>query len=334
MIKRVGVFGLGNFGFALLHHLDKKRKSSEYTLSSFTRNLSVLESLETTGKHPLFPDASPLSQNISYLKNYESFFRDVDYLVLSVPSSAIIEVIMQNKPHFVKPFTIINTAKALNIENGEPLSRVLQKVLTGIDYSYSFLSGATIAKDIVNGVPLGMNVASEDGHVLEDVSSLFQSETLRVYPTTDLIGVEYAAAFKNVVSIFSGLLNGLQFERETEIFGISRLAYEIETLITTELGGNIKTFTLSSPCWGNDVWLSCVSNTRNRNFGKLLSQKKSVKEAFSDVESKQETVEGVVTISILRKLTSLHNYPYLQFIHDFFNDKVPLSSVKQLLLKP
>ncbi len=318
-MKKVSVIGLGNFGSALLNHLDRKNNGA-YSLHGYSRNKEMIQKLK-----------KERSRRVTFGSDLELAVSDADYLVFAVTSSAVPEVIQHMKNYLQEGTTIVNTAKALDYTTGKPLSVIAARLLKGIHYNYAVLVGATIAQDLLKGIPLGINVASKNPSILIELTSLFQSKNLTVLPTQDLIGAEYASAFKNVIAIFSGMMHGIGYALESEIFAMTQAAAEVENLVIYELGGKRETFILSTPCWGNDLWMSCTSNTRNRELGILLGQGLSVKNALIHMKAHNKTVEGVYTIQVLNKITDLRKYPYLQFVYDFFSEHATLHNIKELL---
>src|SRR5690606_30568015 len=151
--------------------------------------------------------------------------------------------------------------------------------LGGATNTYAMLAGGTIATDLFHQEPLGADIACENEGALAKLAKVFESRNLFVYPTTDLTGVEYASAFKNVISVMAGITSGMGFSYGAETHIISRCAYEVERVVTGELGGSEETFRMNSQCWGNDLWMSCTGNTRNREFGILLGRGFSIDEA-------------------------------------------------------
>jgi glycerol-3-phosphate dehydrogenase (NAD(P)+) len=125
--------------------------------------------------------------------------------------------------------------------------------------------------------------------------------------TTDLIGVEHAGAFKNVIAICAGMVRGLGFSYGAETHLISRMAQEVEAFCIRSFGAARETFSIGSQCWGSDLWMSCTGTTRNRALGELLGQGQSLQEANEQMASQQKTVEGVQTLRALDPI--LQDYP-------------------------
>lgn len=329
-MKTIVIIGLGNFGYALLKHFDVKNRG-EYSLKAYDRNPEVIYSLINHQKHlTLFPSVR-ISKQVSFSSSLESVASDADYIILAVSSNAFVEVMKKLRPYLRKKVVLINTSKALEYETGERFSIITKNVLTNKYYSYALLAGGTIAKDLFKSEPLGADIACEDAGILKDLSQLFNSYNLSIYPTIDLRGVEYASAFKNVVSILAGIIKGMGFSYGSETYVISRAADEIEDLVVHKLGGKAETFKLGTQSWGNDLWMSCTGPTRNREFGELIGKYKSVKSALKQMEKKNKTVEGVYTIKALHKLADLKFYPLLNFLSNYFHGKTDLEEIKKII---
>lgn len=62
-----------------------------------------------------------------------------------------------------------------------------------------------IAEEVTTGVPIAADIACTDQHIASLLQELFSTPTFRIRTTTDVVGVELAGAFKNVLAIGAGL---------------------------------------------------------------------------------------------------------------------------------
>lgn len=321
MIK-VSIFGIGNFGFAILKHLDTKligEEKKHFLLYAYDRNDKLIDNLSKNKKHLLHHKDTKISNNVVFVKDTHRLIDNADVLILAVTSNAIKEVILKLKYSINKDLIILNTAKALDNKTGRRCSEIIKDAIIGVKYNYSLamLSGGTIAKDLFNQEPLGIDIASNDDKAVKFLKNLFIADNLNVYTTSDLFGVEYASAFKNVLSIFAGIIEGLGFSYGSKTHMISRASREIKILVVKKLGGLESTFSIESQCWGNDMWMSCTGNTRNREFGVLIGRGLKLEDALKKMNRKNKTVEGVNTIKIISNIIENDDYsfPILCSIH-------------------
>lgn len=329
-MKNVKILGLGNFGYALLKHFDEKVEKN-YILTGYDRDKKLIDFLKKHKKHLyLFPTIL-LSKDVQFEKDLKKFIKDTDILILSISSSAIAEMLEKIKGYFTKHVVLVNTAKSLEYHTGQRFSMIAKNILKGVSYKYAVFSGGTMASDLFKKEPLGTDIASDDKQTAQQMAKLFNSSNLSVYPTTDLAGVEYAGAFKNVIAILAGIVKGLGFSYGSETFIISRAANEVENMVVNDLGGRRETFLLKSQCWGNDLWMSCTGNTRNREFGILLGKGYSVDEALKFMQKQRKLVEGVHTIKVLHKISDTRKYPLLNFVAQLFAGEVKVTQIKDVI---
>lgn len=312
---KISIYGIGNFGYAFLKHLDNK-KMKDVQLAAYDRNLHLMNNLRENRSHIHFHKNVKLSNRIDFVKNEESLIKDADIVILAVSSSATREVIAKISPYLKDSVVILNTAKALDYKTGMRLSEVVEETLSKYKYTYSLIAGGTIANDLFKHEPLGVDLACPDIKTLEKLTTLISSNTLSVYPTTDLTGVEYASSFKNIVSIFAGMIKGFGFSYGSETHMISRLAKSLGSVLVSDYGAQPETFGIGSQCWGNDLWMSCTGNTRNREFGILIGKGLSVDEATKTMEDEHKNVEGINTIKTLDNLVDLKKIPEISLLYE------------------
>lgn len=333
---KVSIYGIGNFGFALVKHLSKKAAKGQFFLHAYDIDRRLRESLRKEGRHLIHHRDIRISKNVVIEENPKNLAGGADILILAVTSNAIREVVKGIKSYINKKIIILNTAKALDSQSGERFSVIISDSLKDMKYPFSIamIAGGTIAKDLFNEEPLGVDIASEDKKALRILKDIFVSDNLNVYPTTDLRGVEYASAFKNVISIFAGVIHGLGFSYGSETHMISRLAGEIKNLVVNKLGGRSDTFSIGSQCWGNDMWMSATGSTRNREFGILIGQGYTTKKALAKMQKENKTVEGINTIKAIKKIikNNKQNFSLLYSINEIiFDDENPKETILNLM---
>ncbi len=336
-LEKISIIGIGNFGYALLYHLSRKQKGGNYfDLYAFDRNKRLIDNLMLYRRHLYHHKDIKIDGNITFTSDLREAVDNVDLIIIAVPSDSLREIISTIKIYVKKEFIILNTAKALDNVTGERLSVVIEKLLDDIVYPYHLatLAGGTIAGDLFKENTLGVDIAGNERDVLLLLKDLFSSDNLNVYITDDMIGVEYAAAFKNVIAIIAGIINGLGFSYGSETHIISRAAGEVKKLITCKMGGKIDTFSMETQCWGNDLWMSCTGNTRNREYGILVGKGINPRKALQIMTEQNKTVEGINTIRVLDKLINgnKRNYPILNSIKEIIlEDKSPREIISNLM---
>ncbi|NIQ01936.1 MAG: NAD(P)H-dependent glycerol-3-phosphate dehydrogenase, partial [Nitrospinaceae bacterium] len=134
--------------------------------------------------------------------------------------------------------------------------------------------------------------ASSDPETAVRVQSIFNAPRLKVFTSTDIMGVELGGALKNVIAIATGISDGLQLGFNTRAALITRGLVEI-TRIGTAMGARPETFSGLSGM--GDLVLTCTGDlSRNRTVGLKLAQG----EKLNDItESMKMVAEGVRTVT-------------------------------------
>lgn len=337
-LEKISIIGIGNFGYALLYHLSRKQKGkNHFNLYAVDRNKQLIDNLKLCRRHLYHHKEIKIEGNITFTSNLGEAVDNADLIIIAVPSDSIREIISAIKIYVKREFIILNTAKALDNVTGERLSVIIEKLLDDIVYPYHLatLAGGTIAGDLLKENTLGVDIAGNERDVLLLLKDLFSSDNLNVYVTDDMVGVEYAAAFKNVIAIMAGIINGLGFSYGSETHISSRAAGEVKRLITCNMGGKAETFSMETQCWGNDLWMSCTGNTRNREYGILVGKGINPQTALCIMGEQNKTVEGINTIRVLDKLINGENksYPILNAIKEIIlEDKNPREIITNLMV--
>jgi len=325
--RRVAVYGVGHFGYAMVRHLQHKAPD-RIALTAYDRNDEVRRSLRDARRHPYHGAGTTVSDAVVIADHARDLLAGADTLVLAVTSQSTREVMADiARAGWDGRLTIVNTAKALDSRTGRRLSEIALEALGPLAarVTYAALAGGTIADDLMRGEPLGMTVACEETGSLPGLRALFASDTMWVETSADLAGVEYAGAMKNVVAICAGMMRGLGRSHGAVTHLISRLAREIESFCVARLGADRDTFSAGSQCWGSDLWMSCLGPTRNEALGRLLGGGATLEDATRTLASQHKTVEGVQTLRAIRALVAGHagELPLLSIAVEIILDGAP-----------
>src|SRR4030095_12883967 len=85
-------------------------------------------------------------------------------------------------------------------------SEMLAEVLG--PHPFAVISGPSHAEEIGRGLPASLAAASDDLEIARRVRDVLTSPRLRVYADDDAVGVELAAALRNVIAIAAGVCDG------------------------------------------------------------------------------------------------------------------------------
>ena len=89
------------------------------------------------------------------------------------------------------------------------------------------LCGPSHAEEFTRRLPASVVVAGTNPALLSEVQTLFTTDRFRVYTNRDIVGVELAAALKNVVAIAAGICDGLRYGDNAKAALLTRGIVEI-----------------------------------------------------------------------------------------------------------
>ncbi len=185
--------------------------------------------------------------------------------VLAIPSQSFRQVAAKLKGH---PGIFVTVTKGIEFETGETMSRILREHAPASRVAP--LSGPSFAREVALGVPTTVVCACESDGTAKTVQGLFHRPEFRIYRSTDVLGVEYGGALKNVIAIGAGVSDGLGYGDNTKAGLVTRALSEMRRL-GVACGAQAETFSGLSGL--GDLMLTCFSRqSRNRDLGERLGR--------------------------------------------------------------
>lgn len=286
---KFGVLGLGNWGTALANHLARK----DYDVLGWCIEENVANEINNNNKNPNFLTFTTLSPNLKATNSIEDL-HNVDYLLNVIPAAFLHKVFPNVKINDNAVF--INATKGLDPETLEDPVSIAKKHMPNLK-NYAVISGPSFAKDVVIGKPAGIVAACDDAEIANEVAKIFTSDTLRLYSSTDVIGVELGGIVKNVIAIAAGVVDGLELGDSARAGLITRGLAEMMRLAES-LGAQKETLSGLSGL-GDLILTATCDSSRNRQVGLSLGSGKTLAEA---IEIAGSTAEGVTTAPLLKRL--------------------------------
>jgi len=250
-------------------------------------------------------------------------------IVLVVPSSALRIVLKQVQPMLLPRARIAWASKGFELATGKLPHQVAREVL-GEGVPIAVLSGPTFAKEVGQGLPTAIAVASSDQEFARDLAERISSGGFRAYTQSDIVGVEIGGAVKNVLAIATGCSDGLGYGSNSRVFLITRGLAELMRL-GVALGA--KKDTLMGLAGLGDLVLTCTDDqSRNRRFGRALAAGKPVDAAIAEIG---QVVEGYHAAKAVHEVAAKHgvDMPICRHVYEVLHQGVPLQQVVETMLQ-
>lgn len=295
---RVGVLGAGSFGTALaVHcaglglstHLWARHEAVAKNLRAARANADYLPGVG-------FPEALQVTSDLDALAT-------LDLVVVAVPSHGFREIVRRFLARVPAEhrLTLLSASKGVELDGHARMSEVLDSEAdrAGREVAVAALSGPTFAGELARGVASAAVIASEDERTAASLCALLANRTLRLYSSTDLVGVELGGACKNVIAIGAGMIHGLGLGQNTQAALITRGLHEL-TRLGVACGGRPPTF--SGLAGLGDLVLTCTGGaSRNRSAGVALASGQTLEQIRGATHS---VAEGLVNARSVASLAA------------------------------
>nr|WP_326183965.1 NAD(P)H-dependent glycerol-3-phosphate dehydrogenase [uncultured Oscillibacter sp.] len=284
------VLGSGGWGTALALVL----RDNGHDVTLWSHNPAKAEEMAQSRENPLLkgvrlPDSLRVTGDLSCLEG-------ADLVVSAAPSFAVRETGKKAAPYLRPDSILVTVSKGIERDTNLRMSQVLREA-TGNICQVVALSGPSHAEEVGVRLPTGCVSACPDRTAARFVQDAFMNDYFRVYTSYDIIGVELAAALKNVVALSCGICTGLGFQDNTKALLMTRAMAEL-TRLGEQLGGTRRTF--GGLAGMGDLIVTCTSmHSRNNRAGILIGQGKTVQQAMEEVGA---VVEGYYAAESIHQL--------------------------------
>ncbi len=288
---RAAVIGGGGWGTTLAILLDSKGHQVRMWVFEQDEAERMLRTRENTTYLP----GIAIPERVGITTSLTDAVEKAEMVVLVTPSRALREVmtrlLAEAGPALDHVDTIVIGTKGLEPKTLLRMSEVLEQVLPqDLHGRIVVLTGPSHAEEVSRRVPTAVVAASRDPRSAATVQETFSTEWFRIYTNDDVIGVEIAAALKNVVAIAAGICDGLGFGDSTKGALLTRGLVEISRL-GEQLGARPGTF--SGLAGMGDLIATAMSrHSRNRGLGEAMGKGANLEQALAATKM---VVEGVGT---------------------------------------
>ena len=321
----IAVLGAGAWGSALAIHLAR----NQHRVRLWGRTPEQMHAMQQTRCNARYLPDMPFPDALEPSADLGHALECADLILIVVPSSGFRAFLHELRPHLAATSARIAWAsKGLETGTAKRLDQVFAEELPDCA-APAIISGPTFAREVAAGLPTAVTVASHDCDFAEHVAALLHSPSFRAYRVDDVIGVELGGAVKNVLAIAAGIADGLHFGANARAALITRGLAEIMRL-AEKLGARRET--LMGLAGLGDLVLTCTDNqSRNRRFGLLLAEGKSVETALAQIG---QAVEGLPSAREAWRLACEHavDMPITHAVYQMaYEGLAPKLAVAQLL---
>jgi glycerol-3-phosphate dehydrogenase (NAD(P)+) len=324
---KISILGCGNWGsvFGIIqHHNGHQVRLWEYDRERCERVQSTRDNTPFLRGHTIPPD-------IKVDWDLARIVEDTEMVVFAVPSQTLSSVVKALADIQTGQLPFLNLVKGIDIESLQRPSEIIREHL-GEECRVFTLSGPCIANEIIRGAPAAAVVVGSPEPDVTTLQQTLTTEVFRLYHGNDMIGVELAAATKNVIALGCGISDGLGYGTNAKGALITRGIVEIQRL-GVHMGAHHETFWGLSGL-GDLVTTSFSEDSRNHRFGVAVGQGKTMEAIAREMVM---VAEGVPTARAIKKLCERYGIemPICDSVYEIvYNGKPPAQAIRELMTRP
>ena len=264
---KVAVLGAGAWGTALAGHL-----AARHDAVLWARDSALVAELSTAHENAHYLAGVALPRALRYETQLAAALAhgaaDDALCVVATPVAGLRGLLRAMRDAAAVPAHIVWLCKGFDADTQRLPHQVVAEELAGHP-SNGVLSGPSFAREVAQGLPVALTVASTSAQCRERTVSAFHHGAMRIYTGDDVVGVEVGGAVKNVLAIATGIADGLGLGLNARAALITRGLAEMSRLGAT-LGGRTETFTGLTGL--GDLILTATGDlSRNRTVGMQLA---------------------------------------------------------------
>ena len=298
-VEKVAVIGAGSWGTALAMVLADNGNETRI----WGQNIARIEEINQCHTNEKYLPGIVLPKLIQGYVDLKETLKDVETIILAIPTKAIREVLQKIVEFQDKPLMVVHVSKGIEPDTLLRISEMIKEEMpAGLLQAVVALSGPSHAEEVSLRHPTTVTVSSENMAAAEYVQDLFINQNFRVYTNPDLIGVEIGGALKNIIALAAGISDGIGYGDNAKAALITRGLAEIARL---GLRMGAKPMTFSGLAGIGDLIVTCTSvHSRNWRAGNMLGKGRNLDEVLANMGM---VVEGVRTTKAAYQLAEKYD---------------------------
>ena len=326
MGRVIGVIGAGGWGTALAKLLCEKG----HDVTLWCHGEESYRQIRQNGENRSYLPGITLPHSLKASRSLKEVAGKKQVLLLAVPSHRVREVMQSAAPDMAPGSLLACGTKGMDEAKLITIGEVLSEIFGAeAKERHAFLSGPTFALEVARGQPAAMTVAALSEEVGRNIQEMLSTQSLRVYTSKDVVGVQMGGVVKNVIAIAAGISDGLGLGLNARAALVTRGLAEM-TRLAVKMGAD--PLTLSGLPGLGDLVLTCTGDlSRNRGVGLKIAQGKGLDEILSGMRTVAEGVKNTRSVYLLAQRLGVEMPIVEQMYLVLYEGKKPRDAVSDLM---
>jgi glycerol-3-phosphate dehydrogenase (NAD(P)+) len=326
-MEQISIIGAGSWGTALA--VAATRAGRPVRLWAYEPE--VVESIRNRHENEIFLPHVALPADVMVSGSLEEALEGAGIVLTVVPSHVCRSLFDRMLPYLKPEMIFVSATKGIDTERLMRMSEIIRAAVGAqFEPRLCVLSGPSFALEVAHGDPTAVVVACADRATAATVQKELSSKSLRLYTSTDVIGVELGGALKNVIALAAGVVEGLGLGHNALAALLTRGLAEM-TRLACACGARRET--MAGLAGIGDLALTCTGNlSRNRTVGVELGRGKKLADIIS---SMRMVAEGVKTTKATLALAAKHriDVPITEQVNRLLEGEVSPWDAIQILME-
>jgi glycerol-3-phosphate dehydrogenase (NAD(P)+) len=290
-MARVAILGAGDMGMAILTPLTGRH---EARLWGTPHDAAIITRLQAGEPHPRLGIRADEGVRLCPPANLNEALDGAEIAVLAVSSHAVRPVVHEIAPFLAGVRAMVIVSKGLDQAGaGGPVQRLSVAAAEHTRVPVVAVGGPGIAREVAFGIPTAAVFGGVSVDALRLTRQVFSTPDYLVETTTDIAGVELAAALKNAFAMSFGMVDGAekvsgQAYANLRAALFPRAMVELRDLVVA-LGGRPET--VYGLAGLGDLQVTAAAG-RNRLLGERIGAGSTAADAVRDLGAAGITTEG------------------------------------------
>ena len=283
-----GIIGSGSWATALAKILTDRKHSINWWI----RNKNAIDYIGKKNNNPNYLRSAKFDTSLLTMSaKIEEVVAQSNVVVVAVPSAFVEESLGKLRSDDFKGKKIVSAVKGLLPEKNILLNHYLQTQFNFPLEDYFAVLGPCHAEEVAQEKLSYLTFSGIDITAASEIASHFTTDYISTIINHDILGVQFAAVLKNIYALGAGIAHGLGYGDNFLSVYIANAADEMagflkrfgaEHITVGEHDGedpitHRKTPNYAASVYLGDLLVTCYSlHSRNRGFGKMIGEGKSV----------------------------------------------------------
>lgn len=293
--QRVAIIGGGSYATALTKVLNNRLRQLNWWIRK-EEAVSFLKQFHHNPDYLSYVEFNTDRLHVS--SDLAAIIDKADIIIFSLPAAFLHSTLKEygQKINLDKKI-VVSVIKGLIPEDSITVSDYFEKYYNVPPERFAAIGGPCHAEELVMEKLSYLTIAAKDENVQKLLTELLTTRFIKVSMTPDYLGVEYAAALKNIYAVAAGICIGLGYGDNFLSVLTTNSILEMKRFLVAI---NHCKRDINQSVYSGDLIVTIYSQfSRNRAFGNLIGKGYSV--SYSKIEMKQ-VAEGYYAVKAMKKI--------------------------------